>query len=306
MQNHDKYVFSPYGQFKLVWDPIVTLLVLYFVIIIPVRVAFEPRVTLGAAVIDYLILAIFALDILVSFNTAYVDPQTEAIVTDRHQIALQYVRFWFWVDLLAAFPFSLVATTLSNSSQNFTALRTLRILRLCSILKLFRMNRLKDIMGRLRINPHFVSLAVLVLNIFFVAHIYGCVWHFIALYEEDRGGVRSWVDILGFAQTDIYDRYVASVYYVMVTMMTVGFGDIRAVTNTERVFAIVTMLTGGVVFGAMISRLAVIIQQRNPEAKALERNMTELKSFLVDIRMPTEARKRVIVSATLKLPCRQC
>jgi hypothetical protein len=116
-----------------------------------------------------------------------------------------------------------------------------------------------------------------------------------ALYKEHNNGGETWVSVLGFQDTSIYDRYVASLYYIMVTMMTIGYGDIRPVTDNERIFAIATMLTGGVVFGAMISRLASILESRNPEAKALSRNMAELKSYLVGVSLPPDLRKRAIV-----------
>jgi len=126
--------------------------------------------------------------------------------------------------------------------------------------------------------------------------LFACGWHYMALEKEQTSGGETWVNELGYADKNVYDLYVASLYYVMVTMMTVGYGDIHPVTDNERIYAIATMLTGGVVFGAMISRLALILEKRNPEAKALRQNLTEIKTYLVDVGLPAEMRRKVVVS----------
>lgn len=281
------------------WDGLVSFLVVYSIITIPMRIAFEPRVTEDAADFDQFILLIFGLDILATFNTSYIDHTTEALVLNREKIAMHYLKGWFWIDALSTFPFGYFANIAASSNKNLSALRAVRALRLFRILKLFRVSKFNETLQNLRINPHVVNLVLLILSIFFIAHVFACVWHFMSLFEVNRGNENTWVNELGYAAGDVYDRYVASLYYVMVTMMTIGYGDIRPASDNERVFAIITMLTGGVVFGAMISRLASILEKRNPEAKALAKNMTELKSFLVDIRLPLETRRRVVVSFAL-------
>ena len=80
----------------------------------------------------------------------------------------------------------------------------------------------------------------------------------------------------------MYDQYVASLYFTTVTMLTIGYGDIVPATNKERVFAIFAMLTGGVVFGALLSKVALIIDKRNPQAKAFSEKMGEFKAFIED------------------------
>lgn len=263
---------------------------------IPVRLAFEPALTPIAVVVEYIIMVIFLLDIIANFNTAYVDPDTETMVQNRGVIALNYLKAWFWVDALSTFPFDLVASSASQSGSNISALRAIRALRLFRIFKLLRISKFHETMENFRMNPHVVNLTVLIVSIFFIAHLFACIWHFIALYQQRQGSVDTWVDVFGFSTSSIYDRYVASLYYVMVTMMTIGFGDIRPVTNNERIFAIGTMLTGGVVFGAMISRLATILEKRNPEAKAMSVHMAEFKSYLVEVGLPINMKKRAVVS----------
>jgi len=42
-----------------------------------------------------------------------------------------------------------------------------------------------------------------------------------------------------------YQRYIASMYYIVSSLTSVGFGNIAATTALEQMFSIVTMLLGG-------------------------------------------------------------
>ena len=47
--------------------------------------------------------------------------------------------------------------------------------------------------------------------------------------------------------------YVASLYFAMYTITSVGFGDITPVTDAERVVCILVMLLAGVLWGLVIA-----------------------------------------------------
>ena len=281
------------GTWRVLWSAYITLLIVYSAVVIPLWLGFEPQVTYPFEVVENLILVSFTLDILISFNTTFPASGSEQVVHSRRLIALNYLQFWFWIDLLSTIPFTEVGSWFD--STDVSALRALRILRMLRVFKLLRINKLKEALQNLWVNQHLVNLLVLLLGIFFVAHLFACGWHFMALEKEQSTGGETWANVLGFAESSVYDLYVASLYYVMVTMMTVGFGDIHPITDNERMYAIATMLTGGVVFGAMISRLTLILEKRNPQAKALRQNLTELKSYLVDIRLAKDMRRQVVV-----------
>lgn len=65
---------------------------------------FEGKKALGAA--EKLTDLLFAFDILINFRTAYVNDQTDELVTDPVKIAKNYLKGRFWVDLLASIPFN--------------------------------------------------------------------------------------------------------------------------------------------------------------------------------------------------------
>ena len=50
--------------------------------------------------INILFDAIFAVDIILNFVSAYYDPMN-GLITDFRTIAVSYLKGWFWIDLIA-------------------------------------------------------------------------------------------------------------------------------------------------------------------------------------------------------------
>lgn len=46
-------------------------------------------------------------------------------------------------------------------------------------------------------------------------------------------------------QTDITTAYITALYFTTTSLTSVGFGNVAANTNAEKVFSILTMLIGG-------------------------------------------------------------
>jgi hypothetical protein len=67
------------------------------------------------------------------------------------------------------------------------------------------------------------------------------------------------------------------------------------------VFSIMAMLTGGVIFGALISRLTLLIDKRNPQARAYKERMATLKSYMDGSRIPVILKTEAEVSQIINL-----
>jgi voltage-gated potassium channel Kch len=181
-------------------------------------------------------------------------------------------------------------------AAKLNSIRMIRMLRLFRLFKLSKLVSLDDRLGTFGITPSLTAILTLMMQIFFIAHLYACFWHFITLSDANEvTPPRTWVTEFGYENTPEYPRYIASFYYIIVTMLTVGYGDIHATNEIERMYAIVTMLTGGIVFGALISKVARLIDTRNPQAKAFKANMDELKAFMEEIQLPKALRLKAKV-----------
>ena len=68
----------------------------------PVQACFDVEVEGTAKIIDVMVDIWFGIDILVSFNTAFV--VKDRIVVRRLLIAKRYLRSWFFLDFIAILP----------------------------------------------------------------------------------------------------------------------------------------------------------------------------------------------------------
>ena len=94
-----------------------------------------------------------------------------------------------------------------------------------------------------------------------LSHIFGCIWIFIgkSLSDDDLKD-DSWIKA-GFDGPDItgWDLYIASFYFTMTSITTVGYGDIRGHSLYERVVCIFLHLIGVLSYSFVSGSLTSII-----------------------------------------------
>jgi len=283
-------MMSPMGWRKFAWDMISGIAILYSAVEVPFLIGFlstrnDDYPALTAA--DFTVTAIFAVDIFISFSTPYQDAFTNKYVYDRWKISKQYVKLWFWIDCLATIPFDSLATlTPAKEAQNASGVRLVRLLRLFRLMKLLKFSKktqaqIKEIMEKYNLDRSVLSGFVLLVQIFFVAHLFGCFWFFIAQpiaflptvpLRDDDGfnadnnyNVVTWTTNYGFTDTSgqfkaiqdssLSTQYIAAMYWTFFTLLTVGYGDIHPTNTGERFYALMTMIMGSLMFGAIIAKV---------------------------------------------------
>lgn len=104
----------PESRFKVTWNIVVTILLLYTALFVPYRTAFIDESTTFSLVFDTFIDTLFITDLFVNFFSAYEDKEVGVEVRHR-KIILAYLKSWFLLDIVSCFPTQLLEVGNSSS-----------------------------------------------------------------------------------------------------------------------------------------------------------------------------------------------
>lgn len=82
----------------------------------------------------------------------------------------------------------------------------------------------------------------LLMKIIYINHLVACLWHY--TYRMSGFSNDSWVHIYFYQDTPNFNRYIASLYWSIQTLTTVGYGDIAPNSQLEMSIAIIWMFFG--------------------------------------------------------------
>lgn len=305
-----KTVVVPENQLKLTWDMIGFLIIVYQAVLIPYQIGFDVPSEGALLSFDYFIHIFFVFDILLTFNTAYY--QKGALVVQRKLIAKQYLRAWFWIDFLSTFPYEMVIQTMpggdsvysESSSVKYNTPQMIRLLKLFKFIRIFRLLRLakvkrllyqlEDFIGQEVIGSLFVFLR-LTISGFFVAHWTACIWYLVSAMDSSDNR-DTWVKYRKVWVEDgaeVADAYVSALYWSVTTMITIGYGDIFAISYNEKICAICAMMVSCGVFAYILGNISNVVNKKN-ELEAVHRTrVISLNSYMKQKDLPHELRFRV-------------
>ncbi|KAG1684773.1 hypothetical protein DVH05_010554 [Phytophthora capsici] len=269
----------------------------------------------------------FAVDLVLRARYfAFLDQSVMLEVTQPDLIFAAYQASGFYLDLLAWLPVGIVFDSVSINGR-LSLLRLLRLLRVRETPTLLR--NISDYHG---ISSKTQLVASLLLGVTLMLHIVGCVWFEMAWIAQDGrfNSVSSAVltnlsreECLGHAtqfqncswvKYDCYSHigavfplqdpsstytasfaYLRSVYWAIVTLTAVGYGDIVAYSTAESYFAALWIFVGGIinfgVVGAMSSTISNAMATRHHHIEKLNTLNSILERMDISEKLSTEIRR---------------
>jgi hypothetical protein len=223
MENKEapKFLFYPFNKgykwwffWTVVWSVLTILFETYAIAFLPG--GGQPAST-PASVVEICFSVVFAIDILVNFNLAYTTPD-DAIIIERKQIVLHYLKKWFWLDLIGVFPFNL--TILAAKGLVGVDSEQTRYLALVRLARLVRVHRVVKAFEMMQYSTKISLLWYTMIRDFGVAlvwtHFAACTMFFISRQVNFQD---SWLEEPAPTETN-FNLYITSLYWSIVTFAT--------------------------------------------------------------------------------------
>ena len=273
------WIIFPDNIYKTIWDLYIVILNLYTSIIIPYIVAFTEENEFSK--FELIISISFAIDIILSFFTAYTDSE-ENLVKQKRKIIMTYLNGWFIIDLISVIPFQLffkkkekvTVTGIHKSDRLFKLIKTIRIL---TMSKGSTSRVTKFLLEKLKLNATIEKLIVFLLLFFLLNHLCACLWVLMAKLQDMNPD--SWIVRLGYVDISNMELYTISFYWTLTTVTTVGYGDISAGTTSERVFNLFIMSFGVLLYSFAIGSLSSIVSTMDQQNEEMDQKLQILSSI---------------------------
>ncbi|OQS04892.1 Voltage-gated Ion Channel (VIC) Superfamily [Thraustotheca clavata] len=287
------YLINPSGRFRVQWDILSVVLIIYNGFYIPLSLAFgqddanQTLITLDQA--QWIFSILYLADVGVNFFSAY---EARGKVETRWTVIVKkYLKTWFFLDIIAALPLDQLVSV-GTSADASDAIRLNNIFRYLRVFKLFRMLSFMRILHRLEyvllIRSNVSSLLKFCLLVFLTSHWFSCIFYFIS--DANPSG---WVNRQGLQNGTLYAKYVNAFYWSIMTMTTVGYGDVCAGNTQERAFAIFAMIIGAWIFAYGITNVVATVANFNPNDTIFQRKMDRVNAYMDRRDLPIALRSEI-------------
>ena len=186
---------------------------------------------------DLFLDVLFFADILIRFNTPIYS--SGRFITDRKHIAKTYLKTWFVLDLLACLPLSYLRKSSETWPRGTNDLQNLLTLNFNSLPRFYPMMMLPKMFVRIRsidnnmrnVFKRATVIPIQIQNILVVLYWLLFVMNFCAGLLRSAAnfnlkGPENWVSGDGLYDKPVFTQYVGAMYWAVVTVTTVGYGDI--------------------------------------------------------------------------------
>lgn len=244
--------FKPDSPFIILWKSILLLAILADVFISTYLATFPANYETGdedtLLIFCYISDFLYFFEILLSFRTCYYE--RGELICKPSKIAYRYVRTTFILDIISMLT---ILNYILPHNKVFLLLSLVRLYKLPMITAL-----LEDYFQFSWYVHSTIQVLKLAVALFLFAHFCGCILYAIAKGEDEP---ETWITVNGLEGASGGKIYVSSLYWAVTTMSTVGYGDIHAVTDREKVMAVFLMIASSIIFGYIISTIGSIVRE---------------------------------------------
>ncbi|GLT97644.1 hypothetical protein SLE2022_151990 [Rubroshorea leprosula] len=291
-----RWIVSPFDPRYRFWDSFLMVLVYYTAWVSPFEFAFLERPEMPLSVLDNFVNAFFAIDIVLTFFVAYLDKATYLLIDDPKKIAWKYTTSWFAFDVISTIPDEVARAMLPSNFPSYG---------LFNMLRLWRLRRISTLFSRLEKDKNFsyfwVRCTKLICVTLFAIHFSGCIFYYIAANYSDPS--KTWIALVlssDFKEQSLWLRYVTSMYWSIVTVTTVGYGDVHPVNSLEMVYDTIYLLFNFGLQAYIIGNMTNLVVHGTSRTRRFRDTIQAASSFAKRNQLPVRLRDQILAHLCLR------
>lgn len=268
---NDELLIKPKSFIKIIIDLLIILSTFFILIFTPLELAFSYdyiNYPLQLLILNFLSEIIFVCDFIFGFFTIYHDyHDIEPISNISNRIS--YLQGRFFLDLLEAIPFSSIIYTYIKINPNsnlslqtklyfhFAKIKYIHLFKLIKLIKVMKVSVRNEITSYLSDKAihsklgRSLLLYITIIAFLFLVHLLSCYYIFIGYNNYPN-----WIVSQNLTPTNHIKIYVASLYFLCLTILGIGYGDICPSNIEETCFTIFLLLIAVFIFSWLVSAIS--------------------------------------------------
>eukprot|EP01083_Nonionella_stella_P075395 204969_1 len=279
-------LIHPLSNFKLWWNISSLLFCLYNMMIVPYLIAFIVDKNAGFILIDICLDIFFCVDVYMRLDR-FTFIEEGFVEQNKSVIRSRYVGIKLVLDLVSSVPWDLIVV----ASIGFSA-HTIQIYYWLRLVRLLRWHNFKTCIAeidqfiedrRIRIKPTMLRIVYQLIFVLIVCH-----WGASVFYFAGQSWLRSESSPVFYSQPQHQlPSYLLSAYYSLITMSSVGFGDIKPQTFAETCCRIMIMILGVLAYATTTAFIASFAAHANPPSEAFRKKSQPIEKYLKTLKLST-------------------
>ena len=125
-----------------------------------------------------------------------------------------------------------------------------------------------------------------------IVHFVACMWFFSSkMYDFSE---ETWVYRKGYLERSISSKYIFSFYWSIQTVLTVGYGDIPAVTTLEKWMSISWMMVGVGFYSYIIGTVSQVLEKMDNRKSTLKAKIDVIEVFCSETNLKPNLKRKIL------------
>ena len=226
---------------------------------------------------------IYIIDLINNFFRAF-HTFDEHLIRRTKKIIMHYIKTWFLIDLVQAIPYYSIfyflrsTTEFNHYAENNQIIYIVLIIKIIKVYKLFNDNStlssFAEIVTKYEWLDEHGSMVVTVLILLFCINLTTCIFIFLG-----TNSYPNWMTKINIQDEPFLSIYLIALYFIIVTVTTVGYGDIAGNSISEIIFQILLLIVGTISYSFIISYISNYIVKSNQKSMSYEKNIEILQEI---------------------------